>query len=282
MISSSKKMICIAGKNQIAIDALSFLLKDKGISKNEICVIPNKNDAGVDGWQPSLKKFALQNSVPLVDIQYLYTLEDLVFFSLEFDRIIRPYKFASNKLYNIHFSLLPKYKGMYTSAWPILRGERISGVTLHEIDEGIDTGRIIAQRKFEIPLEYTSRDLYFKYMEEGFSLFVEYFDAVVSNSYESIEQPFEDSTYFDRFSIDYSNIQINLKKTSFEIYNQIRAFIFPEFQLPKIDGMEILSINFTNKKIKPNTFIVNNDSITISGIDGYELIAQIKGKSDVF
>lgn len=73
--------------------------------------------------------------------------DDLIFISLEFDKIVNPDLFKDARLYNIHFSLLPSYKGMYTSAIPILNGEEMVGVTFHEIDKGIDTGNIIAQKK---------------------------------------------------------------------------------------------------------------------------------------
>lgn len=46
------------------------------------------------------------------------------FISLEFDRLVKPELFKKGKPYNIHFSILPKYKGMYTSIWPILNGEK--------------------------------------------------------------------------------------------------------------------------------------------------------------
>ena len=48
--------ICIAGKNSCAIKIVSFL--EKKISKNNIIILPNISDKGVDGWQPSLRKYA--------------------------------------------------------------------------------------------------------------------------------------------------------------------------------------------------------------------------------
>ena len=59
-----------------------------------------------------------------------------------------PKNFLNARLYNIHFSYLPAYKGMFTSALPIKNGEVDSGVTLHKIESGIDTGDIIDQIKF--------------------------------------------------------------------------------------------------------------------------------------
>ncbi|MBQ8080233.1 MAG: hypothetical protein IJ236_09800 [Oscillospiraceae bacterium] len=73
----------------------------------------------------------------------MYDTEDLIFLSAEFDRLIRPDKFRSQELYNIHFSLLPRYKGCYTSVHPLLHGDTTTGVTFHRIRRGIDTGEII-------------------------------------------------------------------------------------------------------------------------------------------
>lgn len=51
---------------------------------------------------------------------------------------------------NVHPSLLPNYRGMAPQHWPIINGERETGITVHYVDEGTDTGDIILQR--HIPL----------------------------------------------------------------------------------------------------------------------------------
>jgi methionyl-tRNA formyltransferase len=51
---------------------------------------------------------------------------------------------------NVHASLLPKYRGAAPVAWAIVNGERKTGVTIMEMDEGMDTGGIVAQREVDI------------------------------------------------------------------------------------------------------------------------------------
>ena len=102
---------------------------------------------------------ALDNNIEVVTLQTLYEINDLLFISLEYDEIIKPEMFETNELFNIHFSLLPAYKGVYTSIFPILNGEQYTGVTLHKIDSGIDTGAIVDQMKIEIKLTFTSSTL---------------------------------------------------------------------------------------------------------------------------
>lgn len=60
---------------------------------------------------------------------------------------------------NVHPSLLPKYRGPNPYMQTILRGEKESGVTLHLVDEGYDTGAILSQEKVEILDSDTSKEL---------------------------------------------------------------------------------------------------------------------------
>jgi methionyl-tRNA formyltransferase len=60
---------------------------------------------------------------------------------------------------NVHGSLLPKYPGARTLAWAIANGESESGVTVHLVDEGMDTGPILLQRVFALSRFDTTRSL---------------------------------------------------------------------------------------------------------------------------
>ena len=66
---------------------------------------------------------------------------------------------------NIHGSLLPKYRGAAPIQWAIINGDKTTGVTIMQMDAGMDTGAMILKDEFEIPTGYTSLDL-FKHMGE--------------------------------------------------------------------------------------------------------------------
>lgn len=230
--------VCIAGKNQIAVNALLYMVEAGW--KDRLVVCPNRTDDGVSRWQPSLVRFAQEIGIEVVTLDTVQDIEDLIFFSLEFDRLVKPSAFKSCRLYNIHFSALPAYKGMYTSVLPILHGSSKSGVTLHVIESGIDTGPIIDQHVFPLPDIWTARDLYFAYLDQSFKLLRKNFDELVdAKPPVATPQSAKGSTYYSKSSIDYNNLSINLRDTAEGIVRQLRAFSFREYQTPVIHGLEI-------------------------------------------
>lgn len=259
--------ICIAGKNDIAVDVTRYILElDLDIN---IGVTFNKTETGVNSWQRSFKKYAISMGLKEYSLEEIYDIEDVVFISLEYDRIVKPEKFKNARLFNIHFSLLPAYKGMYTSAIPILNNETTVGVTFHRIDKGIDTGDIISQVSFEIG-DISSRELYSQYIKYGTKLVIDNLRAIIEHKEISYPQNSIGSTYYSRKYIDYSNIAIDLNQTAYYIHKQLQAFNFREYQLPAIDGTAIIADTITTTKStnKPGEILFENaSSMVISTVD---------------
>jgi methionyl-tRNA formyltransferase len=68
-------------------------------------------------------------------------------------------KFPRLGCINVHFSLLPKYRGAAPVNWAIVKGENLTGITTMQMDEGLDTGPILMQRSVEIVDEETAPQL---------------------------------------------------------------------------------------------------------------------------
>jgi len=79
---------------------------------------------------------------------------------------------------NLHGSLLPQYRGAAPINWAIINGERQTGVTTFYIDEKIDTGDMIDQRRIQISDNMTAGELHDKMMVEGADLLVETITAI--------------------------------------------------------------------------------------------------------
>lgn len=235
---SEGEIVCLAGKNQVAVDCLDSLMA-LGVPVRQLCVIGNRDDSGKNTWQPSLLFAAAMRGVRVATLESLYAEKGLWFFSAEYDRIINPSLFASKRLFNIHFSLLPAYRGVCTSIWPILRAERRTGVTFHEIDAGIDTGPVLSQRAFEIGPDWTARDLYFAYQAAGAELFRDALRALGEGTLRPVAQDDKKASLFMRRDIDFSNIRIDLSAGAAEIHDTLRAYTFWEYQLPKVSGRKV-------------------------------------------
>jgi methionyl-tRNA formyltransferase len=264
-----KKCICIAGKNSIAIAGLSYVLENYSETAI-IYALCDKNDVGVDSWQPSYKKFARDSGIEIVELEALYQIENLCFISLEYFRLIDPSKFKTKNLFNIHFSLLPAYKGMYTSAHPILNGEDGVGCTFHYIDAGIDTGAIISQVYFKLTPDESCKDVYERYLLNGRELTFNSIDSLIDNNFQSKEQVLDGASYYSKKSIDYSNLVVDLAINSLDVSKQLRAYTFRDYQLPVINGFEIfghLISDTPSTEAAGNVLEVTKDYLIVSTND---------------
>lgn len=257
--------LCIAGKNQIAVDVLDF-----AASRFPIHVVPVATDTGLDGWQPSLRKAAQDRSVDVVDLEWAMEQQNLCFLSLEFDRLVRPSGFATNRLFNLHFSLLPKYRGCNTAIWPILNGDIEHGVALHWIDSGMDTGPIIDQRAFGLR-DLTAREAYFSCMEVGRNLVVYWLDRLVSGEVPAVVQEESIASTYYRADLDFARKELIPHHTVEQVLRTVRAFSFPEYQLPTYKGREIVSATAEGNArtgAPGDSKAIGKDGIVLSVADG--------------
>ena len=271
----TKRKLVLAGKNRVAIETLDALVSS---SLFEISICPVEGDEGIDTWQPSLRKAAKSYGLPVVSLEECYLKKNLIFLSVEFDRIIKTKNFINTVLLNIHFSLLPAYKGCFTSIWPILNGESKSGVTLHLIDEGIDTGDILDQAEITITPEMTARDLYEKYMDSGRDLITRNLQRIYKDQFEHRRpQPAAESTYFSRKSLLEIGNQIKTRATARQIQNQTRALFFPEYQIAMLDEYRVAQCEITStRSTEPAGRVLSEDgsSIRMATID-FDVILKL-------
>ena len=241
-------MLVIAGKNQCAVDVFKYI--KRRYPHLDIMGIPNKDDDVNDGWQPSFKKYLLKNRHTVGSLEDCYDKEDLLFFSVEFDRIIKTEKFKSKKLFNFHFSLLPKYRGCHTNFFQLWNGEKYSGVTLHEMDNSIDGGPIMSQIKYKIRKNDTAQDNYIKLMKTAVKLFKSRIEDITYDNYKSKPQNEElAGKYYGKEDADYKSLKnFKIEKYDLETHNKLRALIFPAFQYPIVDGKEVKRSLYNNGK----------------------------------
>ena len=233
--------IVICGKGRIATAALSFTVHYVAARRlpSRVAASANRDDPGRDTWQPSLLHSAERLGVPSVELADVESEPDLLLVSLEYDRLIRVERFASKRLFNIHFSALPRYRGVLTSIWPILNRESSVGVTLHYMSPRVDAGAIVAQAQSPLRSYMTSRQLYEVYLDEGLSLFQCWLPRLIDTLPAGTDQDEAQATLYTRKSMDPRQTEVDLSQDSATVVSFVRALSFPEYQLATVSGRSV-------------------------------------------
>jgi methionyl-tRNA formyltransferase len=124
---------------------------------------------------------------------------------------------------NLHASLLPKYRGAAPIQWAIAGGEQVTGNTTMRIDEGLDTGDILLQRKMEVLPEDTSVTLAPRLAQMGAELLVETLVALTEERLQPTPQDNAHATLAPILTREDGRIQF-ARDTAQTIYNRHRGF----------------------------------------------------------
>lgn len=123
---------------------------------------------------------------------------------------------------NVHPSLLPKYRGPNPYIQTILNGEKHTGVTLHLVDEGYDTGAILSQEKIDILNTDTSKELRERTVRTTRKMVCELIKDLDTKIITPIEQSPKYATYYPNISGKEKMLDFTYQ-TSEEILRTVRA-----------------------------------------------------------
>ncbi len=122
---------------------------------------------------------------------------------------------------NIHASLLPKYRGAAPIQYAVINGDEKSGVTIMQMDEGIDTGDILLQREVAIDADETGGSLFDKLSVLGSELITEALSALETGSLSPVKQDGSKATHVGMLSKE--DGRINWFRSAQEIERLIRG-----------------------------------------------------------
>ena len=123
---------------------------------------------------------------------------------------------------NIHASLLPKYRGPAPIQRAIEAGETETGITIFRIDEGIDTGQVLLQKRLAIEPRETSQELYHRLSNLGADVLIETLDRIERDRLQPISQ---NNSFASRApKLTKGEAQVNWLQSADAIFNKIRAF----------------------------------------------------------
>ena len=123
---------------------------------------------------------------------------------------------------NVHASLLPKYRGAAPIQYAIIKGEKESGVTIMQMDIGMDTGAMLDKVVVPIEENTTMGELHDALREQGAALLLQVIDKIATGTAVAEPQDNEQATYATL--LDRSMEHIDWSKTAQEVHNLIRGF----------------------------------------------------------
>ncbi len=211
---------------------------------------------------PTVKIWAMENNIPFlqpekIDEEFTLKLSTLDFqlsLVVAYGKILPEEILNIPKLgsFNIHYSLLPKYRGASPVESTILNGETKTGVTIQKMAFKMDAGAIVAQTETEIGVTETAPELRSRLIKIGGDLLVETLPKIIDGSITETEQNENEATFCKK--IKKEDGQIDLDADPKQNYNKFRAYAhWPRTFFFK-DGKRII---ITDASLIDGKFVIN-------------------------
>ncbi len=225
--------IIYAGTPEFAVPALNSLL----CSDHRLVAVYSQPDRpagrGRKIQQGPVKAFALEHDLPVCQpisfstasaVDELRALNADLMIVVAYGLLLPPTVLTTPRLgcVNIHASLLPRWRGASPIQQAILAGDETSGVTLMKMDEGLDTGAMIASRKVAIDPSWNAGDLHDVLAPMGAELLLESLGNIEQALQQAQVQNESQVTYAPRLTKQQAEIDWN--KPAAVLLREIRAF----------------------------------------------------------
>ena len=157
----------------------------------------------------------------------LRRLEPDLFFVWSYPMILpaKIIEIPKNGALNLHLGLLPEYRGVNGVRWALINGESATGVTLHLIDAGVDTGPIVTRGAYPIAPEDDFRTLLIKSRAAGLHLLKHVWPQIAAGRIGATRQDESKARYYSA-AMDPGE-RIDWSRPNVEIHNLIRASVLP-------------------------------------------------------
>jgi methionyl-tRNA formyltransferase len=223
--------IIFMGSADFSIPSLEKLYRSKHKILAIVTVPDKQKGRGQKISFSPVKEFGIKNSLPILqpeklkDEAFMRQLKDFnsdLFVVVAF-RILPPEVFTipPKGSFNLHASLLPKYRGAAPIQWALIQGEKKTGVTTFALEEKVDTGNIYLQKEVEIDNEDNFETLHDKLSNIGAQAVLETVNIMESGNYQLEEQ--DNSQASPAPKITPETGKIDWAKPANKIHNLVRG-----------------------------------------------------------
>jgi len=286
--------VIFMGTPDFAVGTLEEIVK----AGHEVVLVVTQPDKpkgrGKEMTFPPVKEVALRHEIPVfqpVKVREAQCIDKLKEYSADiivvvaFGQIL-PKEILELTPYgciNVHASLLPKYRGAAPIQWAIIDGEKVTGVTTMQMDEGLDTGDMLLKREVKITEDETGGTLHDKLLAVGAKLCIETLKAVESKTLCAEKQ--EDTTTSYARMLDKELGNINWHQSAVQIERLIRgltpwpsAYSYVGDKIIKIWKAKVIE---TNTEATPGTIVkIEKNSFAVQTGQGQLIVEelQLQGK----
>ena len=248
--------------------------------------------------ESAVKKYSRLHALPILqsdDLKYSLFLDTLRKWKTEIIIIVAfrmlpkvVWKIPILCSFNLHPSLLPNYRGSSPIQWVIMNGEHETGLTTFLLNEKVDMGKMLYQKKIFIEKKENAGSLSIRLAEIGSNLVIDTLNSIISNCIEPKKQP---TNFYFKLAPKFfrQNSKINCKSTIKEIYNKIRGLSpFPGAWCVLTDNFlkkkefKIYNVEYILKKHYQciGNVLIEKKNMKIAVNEGYLLIleCQLEGK----
>jgi methionyl-tRNA formyltransferase len=176
--------------------------------------------------------------------------------------------------FNVHASILPRWRGAAPINRAIMAGDKESGVTIMQMDEGLDTGAMALMEKISIGADVTAGDLHDTLAQLGADAMPRALAAAGRGTLSLTPQPEAGATYAAKISKD--ETRIDWSKPAADVHNHIRGLSpFPGAWF-ELDGMRVKVLRTTLAPGKGTPGTTLDDKLTIACGAGAVRLVQIQ------
>jgi methionyl-tRNA formyltransferase len=231
--SMNKPAILVFAYHDVGYECLDVLIQN---DEYILAVITHKDNPNEEIWFRSVAKLAKKYDIPVYTpesvntpqwIEQIRSWEPDLIFSFYYRNMIKEEILNIPRLgaFNMHGSLLPKYRGRVPINWAVLHGEKETGVTLHYMVKQADAGDIVDQEAVPILEDDTARDVFTKVVKAARTTLERTLDALTAGTGPRSKQNESEATYFGGRKPE--DGRIDWTQSAEKIYNLVRAVTHP-------------------------------------------------------
>ncbi len=182
---------------------------------------------------PAVKTFALENGIPVEQpvnlkdpgfLEKIKALEPAIGIVIAYGQFIPAalYKIPPHRMINVHFSLLPAYRGAAPVQRAIQAGETQTGISIFQLVKKMDAGPVWSKKEFDIPPTATTASMWEHLSREGAGFLKQTVVDILEGNIQKTPQEHEKATFAPPVQKEEGKADWNL--TAQELYNAFRAF----------------------------------------------------------